>query len=85
MAAQIGRYAHARQLMRMRKMLKALRIRLARFHREGTRKIGQLPEQSQAKAKNRVRLHLHGDEFRSDKLFRIYIFIVNFLKILKIA
>lgn len=52
MAAQIGRYAHARQFTRMRKALKALRIRVARVYREVTRKLGQLPEQAQIKAKN---------------------------------
>ena len=52
MAAQIGRYAHARQFKRMRKMLKALRVRVGRVYREITRKIGELPEQAQAKAKN---------------------------------
>jgi len=52
MAAQIGRYAHAKQFKRMRKALKALRIRVARVYREVTRKLGQLPEQAQIKAKN---------------------------------
>lgn len=52
MVAQIGRYAHARQFKRMRKALKALRIRVARVYREITRKLAQLPEQAQLKAKN---------------------------------
>ena len=52
MAAQIGRYAHARQFKRMRKTLKALRTRVARVYREVTRQIGQLPERAQAKAKS---------------------------------
>ena len=52
MAAQIGRYAHARQFKRMRKMLKALRVRMARVYREVTRQLAQLPEQAQAKAKH---------------------------------
>ena len=52
MAAQIGRYAHVRQYRRMRKAIKALRVRVARVHREITRKIGQLPEQAQTNAKN---------------------------------
>ena len=52
MAAQIGCYAHAKQFKRMRKALKALRIRVARVYREVTRKLGQLPEQAQIKAKN---------------------------------
>ena len=52
MAAQIGRYAHAKQFKRMHKALKALRIRVGRVHREVTRKIAQLPEHAQAQAKN---------------------------------
>ena len=52
MAAQIGRYAHAKQFKRMRKVLKALRIRVARVYREVTRKLAQLPAQAQAKAKS---------------------------------
>ena len=51
-AAQVGRYAHAKQFKRMRKALKALRIRVGRVYREVTRKIGQLPERAQAKAKH---------------------------------
>ena len=52
MAAQVGRYAHARQFKRMRKMLKALRVRVARVYREVMRKLGQLPEQTQSKARD---------------------------------
>lgn len=51
MAAQIGRYAHARQFKRMRKALKALRSRVGRIHREVTRQLGQLPEQVRLKAR----------------------------------
>jgi transposase, IS5 family len=50
MAAQIGRYAHARQYKRMRKMVKALRIRVGRVHREVTRKLDQLAEHVRPKA-----------------------------------
>jgi transposase, IS5 family len=49
MAAQIGRYAHAKQFKRMRKALKALRIRVGRIHREVTRKLHELPEHVQHK------------------------------------
>lgn len=52
MAVQIGRYAHARQFKRMRKMLKSLRVRVARVYREVMRKLGQLPEQAQTKARD---------------------------------
>lgn len=51
LAAQIGRYAHARQFKRMRKALKALRSRVGRVYREVTRKLHQLPEQVQPKAR----------------------------------
>jgi transposase, IS5 family len=43
MAAQIGRYAHARQYKRMHRAVKALRTRVARVHREVQRKLEQLP------------------------------------------
>jgi len=52
MAAQIGRYAHARQFKRMSKALKALRIRVGRVHREVTRKLHELPEQARRKAQD---------------------------------
>jgi len=52
MAAQIGRYAHARQFKRMRQALKALRSRVGRVHREVTRKLHELPEQARRKAQD---------------------------------
>ena len=52
MAAQIGCYAHAKQYKRMRKMLKALRVRVARVYREVTRQIDELPEQARRKAQD---------------------------------
>ncbi|WP_419204941.1 IS5 family transposase [Bordetella trematum] len=52
MAAQAGRHAHARQFTRMRKTIKALRVRVGRVHREIARKVGELPRQMQAKAKD---------------------------------
>ncbi len=54
MAVQAGRYAHARQFKRMRKTIKALRVRVGRVHREITRKMSELPEQVQAKAHERL-------------------------------
>ena len=51
MAAQVGRYAHAKQFKRMRKALKALRIRVGRVYREVTRKLYELPEQARPKAR----------------------------------
>ncbi|ABM36708.1 IS5 family transposase [Polaromonas naphthalenivorans] len=50
MAAQIGRYAHARQFKRMRKALKALRSRVGRVYREVIRKLHELPEPARRKA-----------------------------------
>jgi len=50
LAAQVGRYAHAKQYKRMRKAVKTLRTRVGRVHREVDRKLGQLPEHHQAKA-----------------------------------
>jgi IS5 family transposase len=52
MAAQIGRYAHARQFKRMRKAIKALRIRVGRVYREVTRKLAQLPDKVRSKAQD---------------------------------
>ena len=52
MAAQIGRYAHARQFKRMRKALKALRSRVGRVYREVTRKLAQLPDKVRSKAQD---------------------------------
>ena len=52
MAVQVGRYAHAKQFKRMRKALKALRVRVGRVHREVARNMSTLPEQVQAKAKD---------------------------------
>jgi IS5 family transposase len=48
LAAQIGRYAHARQLKRMRKALNALRSRVCR---EVARKLCQMPQQAQSQAR----------------------------------
>ena len=50
LAAQVGRYAHAKQYRRMKKTIKALRTRVGRVHREINRKLGQLPEQQQTQA-----------------------------------
>ena len=49
LAAQIGRYAHAKQFKRMHKALRALRTRVARIQREVVRQLPALPEQAQAK------------------------------------
>jgi len=44
MAAQIGRYAHAKQYKRMRKAVKAIKTRVGRVHRKVQRKLEQLPD-----------------------------------------
>ena len=49
LAAQIGRYAHARQFKRMNKAVRTLRTRVARIQREVTRQLVSLPAQAQAK------------------------------------
>ena len=52
LATQVGRYAHAKQYKRMRKTLRTLRGRVGRVHREIERKVGDLPEAMQDKAKD---------------------------------
>ena len=49
LAAQIGRYAHAKQFKRMRKAVRTLRTRVGRVQREVVRQLERLPEQSKAK------------------------------------
>lgn len=49
LAAQIGRYAHAKQFKRMRKAVRTLRTRVGRVQREVARQLERLPEQSKAK------------------------------------
>lgn len=52
LAAQIGRYAHAKQFKRMRKSVRTLRTRVGRVQREVARQLAALPEQAQAKARD---------------------------------
>lgn len=52
MAAQIGRYAHAKQYKRMHKAVKALKTRVSRVHREVQRKLEQLPPSTQPLAQD---------------------------------
>lgn len=49
LAAQIGRYAHAKQFKRMRRAVRTLRTRVGRVHREVARQLHVLPEAAQAK------------------------------------
>ena len=49
LAAQIGRYAHAKQFKRMNKALRTLRTRVGRVQREVARHLDRLPEQARAK------------------------------------
>lgn len=51
LAAQIGRYAHAKQFKRMKKAVRTLLTRVGRVHREVQRQLHMLPEVAKAKAK----------------------------------
>lgn len=50
LAAQVGRYAHARQFRRMKASLKSLRTVVGRVWRDVERKLGSLDEGKKAKA-----------------------------------
>ena len=52
LAAQAGRYAHAKQYKRMKKTIKTLRTRVGRVQREVQRKLHQLPEHQQPQAQD---------------------------------
>lgn len=52
LAAQVGRYAHAKQYKRMRKAVRTLKTRVGRIQREIERKFDQIPETQQAKARD---------------------------------
>jgi len=52
LAAQIGRYAHAKQFKRMRKAVRTLRTRVGRVHREVQRQLRMLPEAAKAKVQD---------------------------------
>jgi IS5 family transposase len=75
MAAQVGRYAHAKQYKRMRKAVKALKTRVGRVHREVQRKLEQLPDSAQPKAKDllhRVRRILTQQTKDRNKLYALH-------------
>ena len=52
LAAQAGRYAHARQFKRMKKAVRTLKTRVGRVHREIERKFDQIPAPQQPGAKD---------------------------------
>ena len=52
LAAQAGRYAHAKQYKRMKKTIKTLRTRVGRVQREVQRKLHQLPVNKQPQAQD---------------------------------
>lgn len=54
MAQKIGRYAHAKQFKRMRRLLKALSTRLGRVVRELERQLDQLDELIKLQAKHLI-------------------------------
>jgi transposase, IS5 family len=75
LAAQVGRYAHAKQYRRMKKAIKTLRTRVGRVHREINRKLGQLPQQQQIKAQdllNRVQRILTQKTKDKNKLYALH-------------
>ena len=49
-AAQIGRYAHAKQFKRMHRAMKTLKTRVGRVYRDIQRNLDAIPEEHQAKA-----------------------------------
>lgn len=51
-AAQIGRYAHAKQFKRMHKAVKILKTRVGRVYRDVQRNLDQIPEAHQARARD---------------------------------
>lgn len=48
LAAQIGRYTHAKQYKRMKRTVRTLRVRVGRVHREVQRQVRLLPETAKA-------------------------------------
>jgi len=52
LAAQVGRYAHAKQYRRMKKSLRTLKTRVGRVHRDVARRVEQLPEALRPQADN---------------------------------
>jgi IS5 family transposase len=52
LAAQVGRYAHAKQYRRMKKGLRTLKTRVGRVHRDVARRVDQLPEALRPQADN---------------------------------
>ncbi|KTT25688.1 IS5 family transposase [Pseudacidovorax intermedius] len=52
LAAQIGRYAHAKQFKRMKKAVRTLRTRVGRVHREVQRQLHELPEAGRARVQD---------------------------------
>ena len=52
LAAQIGRYAHAKQFKRMKKAVRTLRTRVGRVHREVQRQLHELPEAARTRVED---------------------------------
>ncbi len=50
LAAQVGRYAHAKQFKRMKKTLRSLKTRVGRVHREVTRQLDRVAPQVRDRA-----------------------------------
>jgi len=74
LAAQVGRYAHAKQYRRMKKSLRTLKTRVGRVHREIERKIAQVPDSLRPQADNllqRVQEDSHAKDQRQEQALRL--------------
>ena len=75
LAAQVARYAHAKQYKRMKKAIRTLRTRVGRVQRDIERKIDQIPETHQVWARdllyrvNRIRTQKPKDK---NKLYAVH-------------
>jgi IS5 family transposase len=56
LAAQVGRYAHAKQFKRMKSALRSLHSRVGRVYRDIERQLDKVPPQQQAKLTELLRL-----------------------------
>lgn len=75
LALQVGRYAHARQFKRMKGVLRILRTRVGRVHRDIERQMDKVPEQHQAKLKellNRTQRILTQKPKDKNKLYALH-------------
>lgn len=71
LAAQVGRYAHARQFKRMHKAVRTLKTRVGRIQLEIERKFYHIHEAHQAKARPAQpnKQHSHSEDKEENKLY----------------